>query len=82
MVARGYADVAVTQYHLVSYWTLLFPDRFETTGPYQTLRVVGQYIVAERSSLTLDDAIDYRFESDVAGRNHPSRSAAGDRPLT
>jgi Bacterial extracellular solute-binding protein len=29
MVARGYADVALTQYHLVSYWTRLFPDHFE-----------------------------------------------------
>src|SRR6266571_72523 len=29
MVAHGYADVALTQYHLVSYWTRLFPDHFE-----------------------------------------------------
>src|SRR5712664_445122 len=29
MVARGYADVAITQYHLVSYWTRIFPNRFE-----------------------------------------------------
>src|ERR1700719_4181859 len=29
MVARGYADVALTQYHLVSYWTRIFPDHFE-----------------------------------------------------
>ena len=29
MVARGYADVALTQYHLISYWTRLFPNRFE-----------------------------------------------------
>jgi hypothetical protein len=29
MVARGYADVALTQYHLVSYWTRLFPNHFE-----------------------------------------------------
>ena len=29
MVARGYADVAFTQYHLVSYWTRLFPNVFE-----------------------------------------------------
>jgi extracellular solute-binding protein len=28
MVARGYADVALTQYHLVSYWTRIFPDHF------------------------------------------------------
>jgi hypothetical protein len=29
MVARGYADVALTQYHLISYWTRIFPDHFE-----------------------------------------------------
>jgi len=29
MVARGYADVALTQYYLVSYWTRLFPSHFE-----------------------------------------------------
>jgi len=29
MLARGYADVAFTQYHLVSYWTRLFPNHFE-----------------------------------------------------
>src|SRR5260370_40435269 len=29
MVARGYADVALTQYHLISYWTRLFPNHFE-----------------------------------------------------
>jgi hypothetical protein len=29
MVARGYADVAFTQYHLVSYWTRIFPNHFE-----------------------------------------------------
>ena len=29
MIARGYADVGITQYHLVSYWTRIFPDRFE-----------------------------------------------------
>jgi hypothetical protein len=28
MVARGYADVALTQYHLISYWTRIFPDHF------------------------------------------------------
>jgi hypothetical protein len=28
MVARGYADVALTQYHLVSYWTRIFPNHF------------------------------------------------------
>jgi hypothetical protein len=29
MVARGYADAAFTQYHLVSYWTRIFPNHFE-----------------------------------------------------
>jgi Bacterial extracellular solute-binding protein len=29
MVARGYADVAFTQYHLISYWTRIFPNHFE-----------------------------------------------------
>ena len=29
MVARGYADVALTQYQLVSYWTRTFPNQFE-----------------------------------------------------
>jgi hypothetical protein len=29
MVARGYADVAFTWYHLVSYWALTFPNHFE-----------------------------------------------------
>jgi hypothetical protein len=29
MVARGYADVAFTWYHLVSYWARIFPDLFE-----------------------------------------------------
>jgi hypothetical protein len=29
MVARGYADVAFTQYHLISYWTRLFPGHFD-----------------------------------------------------
>ena len=29
MVARGYADVAFTWYHLVSYWAQIFPTHFE-----------------------------------------------------
>jgi hypothetical protein len=29
MVARGYADVGMTQYHLISYWTRTFPNHFE-----------------------------------------------------
>jgi hypothetical protein len=28
MVARGYADVALTWYHLVAYWARIFPDHF------------------------------------------------------
>jgi len=28
MVARGYADVAFTWYHLVSYWARIFPNHF------------------------------------------------------
>jgi len=28
MVARGYADVALAWYHLVSYWTRIFPNHF------------------------------------------------------
>jgi hypothetical protein len=29
MVARGYADVAFTWYHLVSYWARIFPNHFD-----------------------------------------------------
>jgi Bacterial extracellular solute-binding protein len=29
MIARGYADVGLTQYHLVSYWVRIFPNYFE-----------------------------------------------------
>jgi len=29
MIARGYADVGLTQYHLISYWTRIFPNHFE-----------------------------------------------------
>src|SRR5215468_10972811 len=29
MVARGYADVAFTWFHLVSYWARIVPDHFE-----------------------------------------------------
>jgi extracellular solute-binding protein len=32
MVARGYADVAFTWYHLVSFWARAFPDHFELVG--------------------------------------------------
>ena len=33
MVARGYADVAFTWYHLVSYWARIFPNHFEFVAP-------------------------------------------------
>ena len=29
MLARGYADVGLTQYHLISYWARIFPGHFE-----------------------------------------------------
>jgi len=29
MVARGYADVGLTQHHLISYWARTFPEHFE-----------------------------------------------------
>jgi hypothetical protein len=29
MIARGYADVGITQYHLISYWSRIFPNHFE-----------------------------------------------------
>lgn len=29
MLARGYADVGLAQYHLISYWTRTFPNHFE-----------------------------------------------------
>src|SRR5215471_14141131 len=29
MLARGYADVGLTQYHLISYWARIFPNHFE-----------------------------------------------------
>jgi len=29
MLARGYADVGLTQYHLISYWARTFPNHFE-----------------------------------------------------
>jgi len=28
MIARGYADVGLTQYHLISYWARIFPNHF------------------------------------------------------
>ena len=30
MIARSYADVALTWHHLVSYWARIFPDHFES----------------------------------------------------
>jgi hypothetical protein len=32
MVARNYAEVAFTWYHLVTYWARIFPDHFETVA--------------------------------------------------
>ena len=32
MIARGYADVAFTWHHLVSYWARIFPDHFEAVA--------------------------------------------------
>ena len=32
MVARSYADVAFTWYHLVTYWARIFPDHFEAVA--------------------------------------------------
>jgi hypothetical protein len=29
MIARGYADVGLTQYHLISFWVWTFPNHFE-----------------------------------------------------
>ena len=29
MIVRGYADVGLTQYHLISYWARTFPNHFE-----------------------------------------------------
>ena len=29
MLARGYVDVGLTQYHLISYWARIFPGHFE-----------------------------------------------------
>ncbi len=29
MIARGYADVGLTQYHLISFWVRTFPNHFE-----------------------------------------------------
>jgi hypothetical protein len=50
MVARGYADVALTQYHLISYWTRIFPNHF------QLVPVVGaeQFFVQIASSRIID----------------------------
>jgi Bacterial extracellular solute-binding protein len=50
MVARDYADVALTQYHLISYWTRIFPNHF------QLVPVVGaeQFFVEIASSRIID----------------------------
>ena len=46
MIARGYADVAFTWRHLVSYWARIFPDQFESievpgAEPYYTQIAFG-----------------------------------------
>jgi hypothetical protein len=42
MVARGYADVAFTWYHLVSYWARIFPNHFELVPVSDGERVFAQ----------------------------------------
>jgi hypothetical protein len=49
MVARGYADVAFTWHHLVSYWARIFPDQFEYIDvaggePYFTQIAFGRVV--------------------------------------
>ena len=49
MIARGYADVAFTWRHLVSYWTRIFPNQFEfieVTGAesYSTQIAIGRVV--------------------------------------
>ncbi len=38
MIARGYADVGLTQYHLISYWVRTFPNHFELVPIEDRLR--------------------------------------------
>jgi extracellular solute-binding protein len=49
MIARGYADVAFTWRHLVSYWARIFPDQFECievagAEPYFTQIAFGSVV--------------------------------------
>jgi hypothetical protein len=49
MIARGYADVAFTWRHLVSYWARIFPDQFEAievagAEPYFTQIAFGSVV--------------------------------------
>jgi hypothetical protein len=50
MIARGYADVALTQHHLISYWTRVFPDHFELVP----IPGAGQYFVRIALARTVD----------------------------
>ena len=50
MIARGYADVALTQYHLISYWTRIFPDHFELVP----IPGAGQFFVKIALGRTVD----------------------------
>jgi hypothetical protein len=50
MIARGYADVALTQYHLISYWTRIFPDHFELVP----IAGAGQFFVKIALGRTVD----------------------------
>jgi len=46
MVARGYADVAFTWHHLVSYWTRIFPNHFELVAIPRAERFFTQIAMA------------------------------------
>jgi accessory colonization factor AcfC len=46
MIARGYADVAFTWYHLVSYWTRTFPNHFEFVAVPSAERFFTQIALA------------------------------------
>src|SRR3984893_9647012 len=50
MIARGYADVALTQYHLISYWTRIFPTHFELVP----IAGAGQFFVKIALARTVD----------------------------
>jgi hypothetical protein len=46
MVGRGYADVAFTWHHLVSYWARIFPDHFEAIAAPGAERFFTQIALA------------------------------------